>query len=62
MDANITMQLVSTLGFPICCCLALMWYVKYVTDKHTEEIKQLTEAINNNTIVVTKLCEKVDKD
>lgn len=64
------MQAVTTLGFPIVCCGAMMWYVKYITDKnreeidklntqHNEEIKEVTLAINNNTIALTKLCDMI---
>lgn len=64
------MQAVTTLGFPIVCCGAMMWYVKYITDKnreeigklntqHNEEMKEVTLAINNNTIALTKLCDMI---
>lgn len=64
------MQAVTTLGFPIVCCGAMMWYVKYITDKnreeidklntqHNEEMKEVTMAINNNTIALTKLCDMI---
>lgn len=54
--------LVSSVGFPICCCLGLGWYVKYVTDTHKEEISTITTALNNNTLVLTKLCERMGVD
>ena len=65
------MQAVTTLGFPIVCCGAMMWYVKYITDKnreeidklntqHNEEMKEVTMAINNNTIALTKLCDMIN--
>lgn len=67
---------VASVGFPIVCCVAMMYYVKYLTDKHIEETKELNkqhsdematfkdevkEALNNNTIAITKLCEKLEK-
>lgn len=63
-------QLISTLGFPIVCCLGLGWYVKYVTDKereerlnmqkeHRDEIAEVTTALNNNTLAIQKLCDKL---
>lgn len=66
------LQAITTVGFPIVMCGAMAWYVKYTTDKHREEMeklhdqhnqemKEVTEAINNNTIAFTKLCEKLDK-
>lgn len=63
--------LVTTLGFPIVCCGALAWFVKYQTDcnnkavkdmrqEHQEEVAKMTEAINNNTLALQKLCDKFD--
>lgn len=70
MDIQALMQAVTTLGFPIVCCGAMMWYVKYITDKNREEVSRLndqhkeemadvTTAINNNTIALTRLCEMI---
>lgn len=66
-------QLISSVGFPIVACLGMGWYVKYQTDnyrqevkdmqkEHKEEIGKITEALNNNTQAVTKLCDKLDKE
>lgn len=71
MNTNEIIQLISTIGFPIVMCIALAWYVKYSTDqnnqridemttKHQEEIKTVTEALNNNTLALQKLCDKLD--
>lgn len=68
MDAQGIMQAISTVGFPIVCCLCMGWYVKYSTDKnreelakvneqHKEEMTEVTQAINNNTIALTQLCD-----
>lgn len=67
---NEIVQLISTVGFPIVACLLLGWYVKYQTDnyrsevqdiqkEHREEVQKMTEAINNNTVALTQLCEKI---
>lgn len=71
MNTNEIIQLISTIGFPIVMCIALAWYVKYsndqnnqrideMTTKHQEEIKTVTEALNNNTLALQKLCDKLD--
>lgn len=68
MDIQILIQAVTQVGFPIVCCGAMMWYVKYTTDKNREEVDKLNEqhrqemadmttAVNNNTVVLTRLCE-----
>lgn len=70
MNINDILTAVTTVGFPIVCCGAMMYYVKYTTDKHREEIetlntqhkdemKELTNAVNNNTLALQKLCDKM---
>ena len=70
MDANLA-QLIASLGFPIVACGAMAWYVKYITDTnrdeiaklreaHETEIKDVTAALNSNTFVIQKLCDKLD--
>ena len=59
--ADIT-QLIGSLGFPIVACCALFWDRVTNTRKQNENMATLTEAINNNTMVVNKLLEKLDGD
>lgn len=71
MDINAITNLLTSVGFPICCCFGLGWYVKYQTDnyraevkdiqnQHKEEITKVTEALNNNTLALQKLVDKID--
>lgn len=71
MDLNEIMQAITTVGFPAVMCGAMCYYVKYITDKHrdemdrvnanhTREMKEITTALNNNTLALTKLCERMD--
>ncbi len=73
MDLNVIMTLVGSLGFPIVACIGLGWYVKYMTDtnrsdmtelrkEHKDEMTKMTEALNNNTLVIQKLIDKLDKE
>lgn len=61
---------ISQFGFPIVMCGAMMWYVKYTADKHREELScvnsqhqkemvEVTQALNNNTLALQKLCDKL---
>ena len=70
---EVFIQIVSTLGFPIACCIACGWYVKYITDKnreqidkimeqHQSEMKEVTQALNNNTLAITKLTDYMKGD
>lgn len=60
----------NNMAFPLAACIAMGWYVKYTTDNFNKERKDIMqqhkdaeesirEAINNNTIVMTKLCERM---
>lgn len=71
MDIQALLQAVSSVGFPIVCCGAMMYYVKYSTDRnredmlklseqHKAEIMQITEAINNNTLALQKLSDNLE--
>ena len=57
MDVEIIIQIISTVGFPIAMCVALLWYIKELSDKHKQETEKFTEALNNNTLVLQKLCD-----
>lgn len=71
MDTGSILQIVSTVGFPIVACGGMAWYVKYMTDKereerikmneqHKQEMAEVTTALNNNTLALQKLCDKLD--
>ena len=57
MDVSSIAQIISTVGFPIAMCVALLWYNKDMSVKHKEETEKFTEALNNNTLVLQKLCD-----
>lgn len=62
MDINGIVQLVGTLGFPIVCCGALFWRMIKSDEQHKEEISKMSEALNNNTIAITRLTDKLEKE
>lgn len=53
--------LITNVGFPIGVCLMLMWYIKELTQGHKEETQKFTEALNNNTLVLQSLKDKLDE-
>ena len=70
-------QLISSLGFPIIACIYMALYVKEQTKSNREDVKELNsqhskemsvfkdeikEALNNNTIALTKLCERLERE
>ena len=62
---------VKDIGFNIVCLMAMAYYI-YITDeknrnerieesqRHQEETKSLQEAINNNTVVMNKLLDRME--
>ena len=70
-----TVNLIGSYGFPIVACICMAIYVDKITkanredtnrlnEQHTKEMNdfkdEITKALNNNTIALTKLCEKLD--
>ena len=62
MDITTVTQFISTLGFPIAVCLICFWYINKREEQHKEEVTELAKAINNNTLVMQKLYDKLDGD
>ena len=60
MDVNVIAQMITSVGFPIAMCLALAWYVKYQQDENKKTLENLTTVLNNNTIAITKISEKLE--
>lgn len=70
MDIQAISDIISTVGFPIVCFIMCGWYVKYREDKndekldklntmHDEESRQMISALNNNTLALQKLTDKL---
>ena len=56
------LQAISTVGFPIALTLILLWYFYDSSNKHKEEIDKMSEALNNNTLALTKLLDRMERD
>ena len=72
MDFNSWITLITTVGFPIVACGGMAWYVKYITDRNREDLKEerlqhndemakVTEALNNNTLAIQKLTDYIER-
>lgn len=64
-------QVITAVGFPIFACLAMGYFIKNQIDSyradikelqndHKQEIGKVTEALNNNTIALQKLVDKIE--
>ena len=71
--ADDIIKIVSTLGFPIAMCIGACIFIKYQFDtnnknmddmrkEHKDETKSMTEALNNNTLALQKLIDKLGAD
>lgn len=64
MDVQTIIQIISTLGFPIACCIALFWYINKTLKDFTKDIQQavdkLTDSISKDTDATTKLVTTVE--
>ena len=61
MDVSGIIQVVGSLGFPIAACIAVFWYLMHESENHKSEVANLSEAIQNNTLALTKLCDELEK-
>lgn len=59
MDVNSFIQVISTLGFPICMCVALFWYMIKQNEQHEQESREMRDAINKLEIAITRLTDKI---
>ena len=73
MEFNTIITAIGSLGFPIVACCAMAYFFARVNDNYRNDIKELekghademakmTEAVNNNTLVIQKLIERMGKD
>ena len=70
---NDIVQIISAVGFPIVAAVGCAYFVKWqyeqnqkqideMRKEHKEETANMTEAINNNTLVILKLIDKLEKE
>ena len=75
LDLNTITTIIGSVGFPIVACFSMAFYVKEMSkqqrndtlklnEEHTKEMlafkDEIKEALNNNTIALTRLCDKLD--
>lgn len=52
-------DLINNSGFPIAMCILMFIYMKDVTKQHKEESDKLSESLNNNTLAIQRLTDKL---
>ena len=70
MDANIIISMIGSLGFPIVACIFIAVFFSKTQDNYRADIKEMqmthkqetdkmTEALNNNTLALQRLVDKI---
>ncbi len=62
LDVQTLSQLIGSLGFPIACCIYLVYSNNKAAEKHESEVEKLRETVENNTKAMLKLCAKLGVD
>ena len=61
MEVDVLSQLIGNMGFPIACVIAMFYMWNREREDHKAESDKWVEAIHNNTVVMEKLLERMDK-
>lgn len=73
MDFASAITAIGSVGFPIVACCAMAFFfskvnnnyrtdIKDLSQQHKEEMAAMTEALNNNTLVIQRLVDKLGGD
>lgn len=54
---NLIVQFISSVGFPIAMCCALLWYSYKQNELHKEETNKLSDAIHEMTVMLQQLTD-----
>ena len=60
MYVNEVLTAISSVGFPIVAAGACFWFMLKQSEQHKSDMKEVTTAINNNTLAITKLVDKLE--
>lgn len=61
MTIEIIVSLIQQIGFPIACVIAMFYYWNKEREDHKQEISSVTEALNNNTLVLQSIRDHLIK-
>lgn len=60
MEFSDILNLIGSYAFPITMCIAFFWKVDKDEKARREEQDKMTEAINNNTLTMQKLVDRLE--
>lgn len=53
-------DMITSLGYPIVMSLILLYMMRENNNKYVETIEGLRHTIENNTLTITKLCDRLE--
>lgn len=62
MDFQAILTAIGSVGFPIVCCIYLIYTHNKEAERTSAEIEKLRVTVENNTKVMIKLCERMGVD
>lgn len=73
MDANVIITMIGSLGFPIVACIFIAIFFSKTQDNYRADIKEMqnvhkaetdkmTEAINNNNVLLQRILDRLDEE
>ena len=62
MDMGTIVNIISSVGFPIACCVYLIYINNKNEEKHADEVEKLRQTVENNTKAMIRLCNKLGVD
>lgn len=62
MDITAIGNLIGSLGFPIVMCILMFNRMDKQDELHKQEMEKVTESLNNNTVALTQLSAKFEKN
>ena len=73
MDLTNILTAIGSVGFPIVACCAMAYFfsqvnnnyradIKELTAEHKEEMANMTQAVNNNTLALQRIIDKLGGD
>lgn len=57
MEFENILTAISTVGFPIVMCIALMYMIYHLNEQHKDEMNKMVESLNNNTLAIQHLTD-----
>lgn len=59
---TLTAELINVVGFPIAVCIALFYIIREMSKNHKETILEFKRSVDQNTIALNQLINKIDRD